>query len=60
MGNEKVLNCIAHVAESSAVSIKVSLRFSTALAFVRKAEDSSNDKAGENSTTSKAMAASAE
>ena len=60
LGNEKALNCIAHVAEGSAVSIKVSRRFSTALSFGRKAEDSSNNKAGENSTTSKAMAASAE
>ena len=60
LSNEKALNCITHVAEGSAVSIKVSCGFSTTLAFRGEADDSSKDKAGENSTTSKAMAASAE
>ena len=60
LSNEKALNCITHVAEGSSVSIKVSCLFSTALAFRGEAEDSCNDKAGENSTTSKAMSASAE
>ena len=60
LGDEKAFDCATQVFEGITVSSKDSFAFSAAFTFIGEAEDACNDDAGEVSTATEAMAASAE
>ena len=55
LGDKKVLDCVAHVAEGRSIFIKQLMALCTALSVGREAEDACDDYAGKVSAAADAM-----